>query len=76
MRARSILKRVDGYVIVIDPQVDRNGKFSVQFWIYDRDTISAAPIVWKDLPADYVDAATAVAVAEELARVQLEKLKR
>ena len=72
----SVVRRVDGYLVVIDVRADKNGKFAPHFWIYAKDTLAAQPIASVELPADCLDRETAAAIAEELARVEIAKLQR
>jgi hypothetical protein len=76
MRVGSVVKKIDGYVIVIDPHQAGGGKFWPRYWIYDEDRLAAKPIASQEFPADCFDHLTAAALSEELARVKLADLKR
>jgi hypothetical protein len=76
MHPASVARKIDGYVIVIDPCQGRNGTFSPRYWIYGEDRLAARPIASQEFPADCLDQGAAIALAEELARAKLEELKR
>ena len=68
---RSVVKRIDGYVIVIDPCLASNGSFWPRYWIYAEDSLAARPIASQEVPVDGLDHSAASSLAEELARARV-----
>ena len=73
MHPGSVAKRVDGYVVVIDPCMARNGTFSPRYRIYGEDRLAVAS---QEFPADCFDRSGAIALSEELASATLAELKQ
>ena len=76
MHKESAVVKVDGYVIVLDPRMGRNNRFSPRYWIYGEDRLSAKPIAWQDFAAEWFDHPAATALSEELGRAKVAELKR
>ena len=75
MRHGAVVRKIDGYIVVIDPCLARNGRFMPRYWIFGADNLAARPIAAHEASADYPDQAAAVAMAEELAKRKLAEMK-
>ena len=76
MQQVAVVRRLGGYLVVIDPWLGRNGWFSPRYWIYGEDNLAAEPVASDELPAVCPDASSAIARSEELARAKLADMVR